>query len=145
MFDQLCMYCTKNETLRSIMLPVCEVDGFSLYLHRNQTYLGRCVLAYCDHVATVAEMDTQTEMRFFAAAQKVARALTDVFSPGQINMGMYADKVRHAQIHIVPKYEGGPDWGDTFRMNPQPEKLLSPQEYEQMIARIREALMRLDQ
>ena len=144
MFDNQCMYCARNENLTNLMLPICCIDGFNLYLLKNQAYLGRCVLAYHDHVGTVAEMDPQVEMRFFAAAQKVARALTNVFSPGQINMGMYADKVRHAHIHIVPKYEGGLDWGGIFQMNPQPEKLLSTQEYEQLIQKIREEIARLD-
>lgn len=140
MFDNTCMYCAENENLTNIMIPICDVDGFKLYLHKNQTYLGRSILAYNDHVATVAEMDSEVCKSFFAAAQKVTRALTEVLHPGQINLGMYADKVRHAHIHFAPKYEGGPDWGGIFQMNPLPEKHLSQEEYEELIDRIKAAI-----
>ena len=143
MFDSNCMYCTENEKLTSIMIPVCKVDGFSLYLHKNQTYLGRSILAYSDHVGTVAEMDPELCKRFFAAGQKVAQALTEVFHPGQVNLGMYADQVRHAHIHFAPKYEGGPDWGGIFQMNPQPEKHLTDAEYADIIAKLQAALAKI--
>lgn len=143
MFDKDCMYCAENEALTNIMIPVCRVDGFPLYLHKNQTYLGRSILAYNDHVATVAEMDPEVCKQFFSAAQKVTRALTEVFHPGQINLGMYADKVRHAHIHFAPKYEGGPDWGGIFQMNPLPEKHLSDAEYADILERIVSALEKI--
>lgn len=143
MFDNTCMYCTENETLTNIMMPVCEVDGFKLYLHKNQTYLGRSILAYNDHAGTVAEMDPENCKKFFGAAQKVTQAITEVLNPGQINLGMYADKVRHAHIHFAPKYEGGPDWGGIFQMNPLPEKHLSEEEYADLIAKIKAAIEKI--
>ena len=143
MFDDTCMYCAENGNLTDIMMPVCAVEGFKLYLHKNQTYLGRSILAYSDHVGTVAEMDAETCKAFFAAAQKVARALTEVLHPDQINLGMYADKVRHAHIHFAPKYEDGPDWGGIFQMNPMPEKRLSDAEYDEIIAKIAAAIERM--
>lgn len=143
MAENTCMYCKGNEDLVSMMLPICEVDGFQLYLHKNQTYLGRSVLAYNEHVGTVAEMDPEKCRNFFAAAQKVTRAITEVLNPGQINLGMYADKVRHAHIHIAPKYEGGPDWGSVFQMNPLPEKHLTEAEYADLIAKIKAAIEKI--
>jgi len=140
MHDPACKYCSKDESLMAIMIPMGEVDGFPLYLFRNQTYRGRMILAYHDHVARIADMDEETCTRFYQAVRKVAVAVQKAFNPGQTNIGMFADTVTHLHCHIVPKYEGGPDWGAMFQMNPQPEVRLEPAEYESIIGRVMAAL-----
>lgn len=140
MENKQCMYCAKNEALNKIMLPVCDIDGFELYLLRNQAHRGRMVLAYNDHIGKLAEMDEKTCAAFFLAARKVARAMTKVFAPTQINLGMYADLLFHSHIHLVPKYEGCIDFGGVFQMNPMPEVFLSEEEYEAVAQAIKAAL-----
>ena len=140
MLDQTCKYCTKGDDLTSIMIPICNVDGFPLYLFRNQSYRGRTILAYDDHVSKIAYMDEAICARFYLAVRKVCIAIEKAFAPGQTNVGMYADTVTHLHCHIVPKYEGGLDWSKTFQMNPQPEVLLTEAEYAGMIDQIKAAL-----
>ncbi|MBS6644583.1 MAG: HIT family protein [Clostridiaceae bacterium] len=135
--DNNCMYCDKGKQLQRVMLPVCEIGGFPLYLMKNQTYRGRVVLACDEHIGTIAGMEDEKSVNFFRAVQKTASILTEVFHPGQVNIGMYADKMNHLHCHITPKYPGGPDWGGTFQMDPQPPVLLSYEEYEVMIQKIK--------
>jgi len=45
----------------------------------------------------------------------------------------------HLHCHITPKYPDGPDWGGIFQMNPQPPVILTDDEYENMIHKIRDA------
>ena len=141
--DKNCMYCDKGEELRQIMLPVCEIEGFPLYLMKNQTYYGRVVLAYDEHIGKIAEMGEKKCSDFFHAVQKTAALLTEVFRPGQVNIGMYADKMSHLHCHITPKYPEGPDWGGIFQMNPQPPVLLTDVEYAEMIGKIRDVAAKL--
>ena len=143
MADETCMYCAKGDKLEQIMRPIGQVDGYPLYLLRNQTYRGRVVLAYDEHVGKLAGMEPEKCERFFLAVRKTAQALTEVFAPGQVNIGMYADKMSHLHCHIVPKYEDGPDWGGTFQMDPQPPVILAEAEYEKMGKAIAEALRQL--
>ena len=42
-------------------------------------------------------------------------------------------------IHLVPKYEGGAEWGGVFEMNPG-KVLLTDKEYEEIAEKIRQAL-----
>ena len=140
MLDSECMYCTKNEALLNIMIPICDVDGFPLYLNRNQTYRGRTILAYDNHTGKIADMEMKRGAEFFSAVQKVTKAITEVFNPRQINLGTFGDKMCHVHFHIVPKYEGGVDFGGVFQMNPQPEVRLNEEEYDEMIKSIRESL-----
>lgn len=135
--DKNCMYCDKGEQLNSVMLPVCEIEGFPLYLMKNQTYRGRVVLACDGHIGKIADMDEEKSGKFFHAVYQTASILTEVFHPGQVNIGMYADKMSHLHCHITPKYPDGPDWGGIFIMDPQPPELLSGEEYEDMIRMIK--------
>lgn len=143
MIDESCMYCAKGDMISKIMIPIGEVDGFPLYIMRNQTYMGRVVLAYNEHIGKIAQMEQKKCAEFFLAVQKVTKALTEVFEPQQINIGMYGDKMSHLHCHITPKYENMPDWGGVFQMNPQPPVFLSEEEYEKMSSQIRLALRAL--
>ncbi|MGI6160894.1 MAG: HIT family protein [Christensenellales bacterium] len=140
MSDKKCMYCDKAEDLLELMLPICEVDGFLLYLFKNQAYHARVVLAYDSHVKLIADMDEKRYAEFFAAMRKTAKAIMAVYNPAQINIGMFSDIADHNHVHIVPKYEGGPDFGGMFQMHPQPAVTLSNDEYQQMIRDIKAAL-----
>lgn len=135
-----CMYCTEDERLSNLMLPVCKVGRFQLYLNKNQTYRGRSILAFNRHVGKLSDLSKQENADFFDAVHTVAQALQKTFSPGQINIGLYADKVPHLHCHFAPKYVDELDWGGTFQMNPTPEVFLSEQEYQEIISQIRENL-----
>lgn len=135
-----CMYCEKGEALQSLMVYICDVDGFPLYLNRNQAHRGRVILACDDHVPTIAGMTAQKAAAFFGAVHKVTRALTAVFAPDQINIGMYGDTVTHAHCHIVPKYRDEVDWNGVFQMSPQPPVRMSEEELRARTEAIRNAL-----
>ena len=44
-----CFYCTKDERLDSLMMEVCELSASTLYLFKDQTYKGRCIVACKEH------------------------------------------------------------------------------------------------
>lgn len=137
MIDESCMYCAENEHLQSLMIRVCELGGYRLYLFRDQTYPGRCILAFKDHKRKLADLTAEESAEFFARVHDVSRMLDEVFQPYQVNIAMFGDKVKHLHCHFVPKYEGGTDFGGMFQMNPVPEKMLSDKEYDAVCARIR--------
>ena len=56
-----------------------------------------------------------------------------------MNYGAYGDTGCHLHMHLVPKYEGGPEWGGVFEMNPG-KVLLTDEEYEAIAEKIRQAL-----
>lgn len=135
-----CMYCEKGEELDSLMAYICDVDGFPLYLNRNQAHRGRLILACDAHIPKIADLSQEKAASFFLSVHKVTQALTRVYNPDQINIGMYGDTVTHVHCHIVPKYRDEVDWNGVFQMNPQPPVRLSDEETEKAILAIREAL-----
>ena len=58
----------------------------------------------------------------------------------KINLASYGDAVSHLHFHIVPKYEGGFEFGGNFLItNPDPVHL-SDAEYQEMIAALKAKL-----
>ena len=58
----------------------------------------------------------------------------------KINLGSYGDSNPHLHFHIVPKYEGGFEFGGSFAItNPDPV-FLKDEEYKEMIAALQKEL-----
>lgn len=136
---QKCLYCTSNETLTNLMLEIGQLSVSRVFLFKEQTYRGRCLVAYKDHVNDLNELSDADRNAFMADVAQVTRAMQRLFDPYKINYGAYADTLSHLHFHLVPKYEGGPDFGGVFQMNPQ-KVYLSEQEYAQMVAEMRREL-----
>lgn len=134
-----CLYCTENKTLQDLMLPIAELSVSKVFLFKEQSYKGRCLVAYNKHVNDLNELSDAERDAFMSDVVKVTRAMQKVFSPEKINYGAYADKLSHLHFHLVPKYVDGLDYGGTFQMNPQ-KVYLTEEEYRKMIEAIRASL-----
>jgi diadenosine tetraphosphate (Ap4A) HIT family hydrolase len=121
------------------MLPIAELSVSRAFLFKEQTYRGRCLVAYNGHVNDLNELSDAERDAFMADVARVTRAMQRVFNPEKINYGAYSDKLSHLHFHLAPKYVDGPDYGGTFRMNPG-EVYLSDEEYARMIDDIKAAL-----
>ncbi|MCI7576406.1 MAG: HIT family protein [Bacteroidales bacterium] len=134
-----CLYCTDNQTLHDLMLPIANLRVSRAFLFKEQTYHGRCLVAYNGHVNDLNELSDDERNAFMADVAQVTRAMQRVFNPEKINYGAYSDKLSHLHFHLAPKYVDGPDYGGTFRMNPG-EVYLTDAEYTGMIQALRQAL-----
>lgn len=137
-----CLYCQNRELLDSLMIKICDLKVSTLYLFREQSHKGRCVVAYRDHVNEQFDIPEGEWIDFMLDVRHAAQAIHNAFAPTKINFGAYSDTLKHAHWHLVPKYEGGAEFGGTFDMNPH-KVYLSEAEYEQTIKSIQNALDRL--
>ncbi len=135
-----CFYCRKDERLDALMIEVAPLQVSTLYLFKEQTYHGRCLVAYKHHVNELYELPDSELALFTQDIARAARAMKAAFNPAKINYGAYSDKLHHLHVHIVPMYVDGPSWGTTFTMMPEPKKLLSDADYAALVAKIRAVL-----
>lgn len=126
-----CLYCTNNETLKSLMIEVCHLSVSRLFIFKEQTYRGRCLVSYDKHVNDLNELSNEERNAFMADVTRATRAMQKAFNPEKINYGAYSDTLSHLHFHLAPKYKGGPDYGSTFQMNPK-AVYLTDEEYEEM-------------
>ena len=134
-----CLYCTNNETLHNLMIEIAALKVSRAFLFKEQTYRGRCLVAYNGHVNDLNELSDEERNAFMHDVVRVTRAMQRVFNPEKINYGAYSDKLSHLHFHLAPKYIDGPDYGGTFRMNPG-ETYLTDEEYQAMINAIKAEL-----
>ena len=96
-------------------------------------------MAYKDHVSEIVNISDAERDAFFADVNRAAKAIHAVFHPDKLNYGAYGDTGCHLHMHLVPKYKDGYEWGGVFEMNPG-KVYLKPEEYEDMIAKLKAAL-----
>ena len=131
-----CLCCTNNQTLKDLMIEFAQLSVSRAFLFKEQSYRGRGLVAYKDHVNDLNELSDADRNAFMADVARVTRAMQKAFNPVKINYGAYSDKLSHLHFHLAPKYEDGPDFGGTFQMNPG-KVYLSDAEYQELIDKIK--------
>ena len=135
MKDQNCAYCMQGDLVAQFAYPVCQMESGYLYVFREQSKRGRVILAHNKHVSELIDLTDEERNQFFADVASVARAVHKVFHPDKVNYGAYGDTGCHLHFHIVPKYNGGDEWGGTFQMNPGKVTLPSTKKWQKPSAR----------
>lgn len=135
-----CMWCEKNEKLYGVVKEIYELKSGILYIHRDQTHPGRCILALGKHEQKLVNLSKDEYMVLMEDIGRVVHTLTDVFSPDKVNILILGDKSTHMHIHICPKYKDGPQFGIPFVVDEKEEHRISEEELDERIARIKEGL-----
>ena len=131
-----CLYCKNKAVLDQLMIKIADLEVSTLYLFREQTHPGRCVVAYKDHAGGQTDIPEADWLRFMLDTRRAAMAIEKAFHPAKMNFGAYSDTLAHPHWHLVPKYKDGPEWGGTFAMNPK-ETYLTDAEYQETIGKIK--------
>ena len=82
-----CLYCTNNETLHNLMIEFATLRVSRAFLFKEQTYRGRCLVAYNGHVNDLNELSDEERNNFMADVAQVTRAMQKAFNPEKINYG----------------------------------------------------------
>ena len=136
MKDSNCGYCMRGELLDKFGIFICDLEVSSLILFKEQSKPGRVIVAYKDHVSEIVNISDEERNLFMADVTRAAKALHGAFHPNKVNYGAYGDTGCHLHMHLVPKYEGGDEWGGVFQMNPG-KVYLTDEEYAEMIEKIK--------
>ena len=136
MKDANCAYCMRGELLDKFGIFICDLEVSSLILFKEQSKPGRVIVAYKDHVSEIVNISDEERNLFMADVTRAAKALHAAFKPNKVNYGAYGDTGCHLHMHLVPKYEGGDEWGGIFQMNPG-KVYLTDEEYAEMIEKIK--------
>lgn len=139
MKDQNCGYCMRGELLAAFGIHICDLGVSSLFLFKEQSHPGRCIVAYKDHVSELVNLSDEDRNAFFADVARAANAIHAAFHPDKVNYGAYGDTGCHLHFHLVPKYKDQYEWGGVFAMNPG-QTLLTDGQYAEMIETIKRHL-----
>ena len=56
MKDPNCGYCMHGELLAAYGIYMCDLSVSKLYLFKEQSHPGRCIVAYKDHVSEIVNI-----------------------------------------------------------------------------------------
>ncbi|KZE76153.1 histidine triad (HIT) protein [Paenibacillus elgii] len=132
-----CFYCTKDAKLDALMIELSRFPASTLYLSKDQTNPGRCIIALNDHQTELFYLEPSIRQQFMEDVSKCAYAIQQAFSPDKMNYAIYGDLVSHLHVHLVPKYKTGNDWGRAFNNNTDNINMLSTAAYLSLIERIK--------
>jgi diadenosine tetraphosphate (Ap4A) HIT family hydrolase len=135
-----CCYCEDSDFIRTFSKKICSLKVSDLYLFNDQRYYGRCIVALKEHaqeLCDLSESDRHDLMDDLAAASGAIRKVTNC---DKINYTIFGDGVKHLHMHLVPKKEGGPEWGGPFILLDSGENRLPAGEEAELIAKIKENL-----
>ena len=129
-----CFYCdAHHEGREAIMFHVGD-------LFKDQAHKGRCVLALKSHKKELCECDAQERSDFMEDLARASGAIKKLWGCTKLNLGSFGDTNPHLHFHIVPKYEGGFEFGGAFAItNPEPVHL-EQAAYDEMIAALQKEL-----
>lgn len=129
----------KPELYKAFGYYVMDLRVSSLYVFREQSHKGRCIVAYKDHVSELVDITPEERALFLEDVADVSKAIHSAFNPDKVNYGFYGDTGKHLHCHLCPKYKDGFEWGGVFQMNPHLHDL-SDDELEKIAAELRKFL-----
>ena len=135
-----CSYCSEGALLDAFGIKIGELPMSKVILFKEQSHRGRVIVACKKHVDDITDLTKEERAQFMEDVNHTAEILHALFHPDKINFGAYGDTMHHLHFHLVPKYKDDDfEWGGVFAMNPG-RKTLTAEEYEALIAMIREKL-----
>lgn len=123
---------------------IASLTVSSLYLAKNQTYRGQCLLILdCRHEVRPEQLPEQEWMDFCADLLKATRAVARVLKPDHMNLASLGNIIPHLHWHIVPRYVSDPRWGAPIwptSLADMSDTQLRDHEQAELIAKLRHAL-----
>ena len=140
-FDPACRYCTATlEELAPVMSHVVDLAHSRVFLYGDQLHRGRCVVLYKRHVRELYELGDEGLAGFMREVARVAEAISQTVPCDKMNYAAYGDKADHLHVHVVPKTDGGPAWGQPFVLNAESPVKLTAEETRTMLSALRQRL-----
>ena len=82
-----------------------EYKYWTVYVHLNQSYLGRCVV-WCkrENALDLADATPEEQSELFLILQNLREAVKKVFQPDWFNYSFLGNETRHLHAHFIPRY-----------------------------------------
>jgi len=90
---------------------------WSVYLHQNQGYLGRCVV-WCKrgNALDLANTTSEEQKELFAIIYEMKKGMRNVFNPDWFNYAFLGNETKHLHGHFIPRYASQKEFeGITFK------------------------------
>jgi diadenosine tetraphosphate (Ap4A) HIT family hydrolase len=120
---------------------VVRLSISSLYLAKNQTYRGQCLLIFDPrHAARPDELSALEWAAFSADLLRASRAVMCAVQPDHVNVASLGNVAPHLHWHVIPRSLGDPRWGAPIWGPDMPDQRLAEDERAKLIETLRQSL-----
>jgi diadenosine tetraphosphate (Ap4A) HIT family hydrolase len=123
---------------------VAPLSVSTLYLFKNQTYRGHCLLILdLRHATRPHELSTAEWLQFCGDLHAAENAITSAVDPDHINIAALGNVMPHLHWHIIPRYRDDPRWGAPIWLTnaaEMPDTKLAANEHHRLLQSLRRAL-----
>lgn len=110
---------------------VKEYRYWRVYVHENQSYLGRVYiwLKRDEDIDFFLETTKEERTEFDEIAKALAEALKQLFQPDRLNWAALSNTANHCHVHLIPRYKTprqfagieftDENWGKNYAPSPQ--------------------------
>ena len=92
---------------------ICENEGFRVILDLGPASKGHALVLPKEHYRDITELPEKAAGEAFSLAGKVGKAMKQGLGAAGFNIvqnnGTAGQTVFHFHIHVIPRYEGGPE------------------------------------
>lgn len=139
-----CPFDLPRPTISSFMCIIKKLSVSTLYLSREQTYRGSCVLIFDPrHVTRIDELSLEEWSEFAGDLGIAERGVYRALGPDHINVALLGSVIPHLHWHVIPRYQDDPRWGGpvwTTLREDMPRTTLAESEYEELVDTINQAI-----
>lgn len=84
---------------------VKDYQYWGVYVHENQSYLGRCVV-WCkrENALDLADATPEEQKELFFILNDLRKASKKCFNPDWVNYAFLGNETRHLHGHFLPRY-----------------------------------------
>lgn len=75
MIDNNCAYCVEGELVAKFGIKICELETSKVYLFKEQSHPGRCIVAHKKHVGDMNELTAEERAAYLRMLQELPEQL----------------------------------------------------------------------
>jgi diadenosine tetraphosphate (Ap4A) HIT family hydrolase len=100
------MKCRKcDEPERYIKWEIKKFPLWTVYIHPNQCYLGRCFVVLNRHEEDFFDITKEEFEEYFIVVKKLRDVTNELFQPDLFNYAVLQNDLNHVHLNFVPRYK----------------------------------------
>ena len=139
-----CTLCAPRPETNAEWDFVAKLRVSSLYLAKNQTYRGQCLVVFDPrHAPRPDDLSPHEWGELSADLHDAVRAVMRAVRPDHVNVASLGNVAPHLHWHVIPRTLGDPRWGApiwTSDMSDMKDTRLTLGEQQELAARLRRSL-----
>ncbi len=78
--------------------------NWTIYIHPNQSYLGRCFVVLNRHIEDFFDTEKEELLQYFSVVRDLRDAAKSLFKPDMFNYSVLGNDKIHVHLNFVPRY-----------------------------------------